>query len=126
MRSLTANAIFSAVTRGGAAVLASVMLAGAVAVPAQAETETMTVWEVDMRGRPPYQRTRVEVPVVDVAAMETAATETVTVWTVDRRGKPPYQRRREEVPVIDAASLEVSTDDDRGTDFRGRPPFRRH
>lgn len=88
--------------------------------------ETQTVWRVDMRGRPPYNREAVTVPVVDSAVMETAQLggETVTVWQVDRSGKPPFKRRQVEVPVIDAAVLET-LEDDAGTRFRGRPPFKR-
>jgi hypothetical protein len=102
---------------------------------ANSDAPTMTVWEVDMSGRPPYRRTRIEVPVVDVAALETPAagtTETTTVWEVVRRGKPPYSRRQVEVPVVDAAALEtleggeVDAVEESAPHFRGRPPFRRH
>lgn len=90
---------------------------------------TTTTWRVDARGRPPFDRTRVEVPVVDVAAVETLSAEpveTVTIWAVDHSGKPPYKRTRIEVPVVDASSLQLEGDGERGTRFRGKPPFRRH
>lgn len=134
-------------TRRGIA-LAGTLLAGSALAVASAQAEqdalssvangdapTMTVWEVDMSGRPPYRRTRVEVPVLDVAALETPrtdVTETTTVWEVDRSGKPPYSRRQVEVPVIDAAALETleagaaDAVEETSPRFRGRPPFRRH
>lgn len=98
--------------------------------PSAAETAASTErWEVDTRGRPPYERRLVETPVVDVAAIETIPgppVETITVWQVDRSGKPPFKRRRVEVPVVDAAALQLESDEEEGTVFRGRPPFRRH
>jgi hypothetical protein len=127
MRSFTSRSLVAA---GGRLALATATLTAAAAMPALAapdpEAETMTVWEVDTRGRPPFQRSSAEVPVVDVAAIEAAIPETVTVWTVDHRGKPPYRRRHEEVPVVDAASLELSGEQKPATVFRGRPPFSRH
>ena len=88
---------------------------------------TETTWQVDARGRPPFARRQVELPVVDVAAIESMeGIETVTVWQVDTSGRPPYDRRRVEVPVVDAASLEVVAEEQRRPDFRGRPPFRRN
>ena len=86
--------------------------------PAAAERtaqETVTVWEIDTSGRPPFERRRVEVPVADAASLEAAgsAQETVTAWAVDYSGRPPFRRSMEEVPVIDAASLEVENTADR-------------
>jgi hypothetical protein len=86
--------------------------------PTAAETtarETMTVWEIDHSGRPPFERRRVEVPVADVASLESAGgvQETVRAWVVDYSGRPPFRRSMEEVPVIDAASLEVENAADR-------------
>jgi hypothetical protein len=91
-------------------------------------TETVTVWQVDMSGKPPYKRERVQVPVVDTARLEVTGepVEMVTVWTVDRSGKPPFKRTREEVPVIDVAALSPEDVAEEGTVFRGRPPFKRH
>lgn len=90
-------------------------------------TETTTVWQVDMSGKPPYKRERVEVPVIDTARLEVTGEpmEMVTVWQVDRSGKPPFKRTREEVPVIDVAAMDVESVNSEA-DFRGRPPFRRH
>lgn len=102
--------------------------AAAEETPFASGVATKTVWQVDMSGRPPYSRTRVEVPVVDAAAMEVSeyAGETTTVWVREHRGRPPFDRRRVEVPVVDAAALEIDSEADEGTTFRGRPPFRRH
>lgn len=66
--------------------------------------ETVTVWQVDTSGHPPFQRTRVEVPVTDVAEAEVVETE--RVWTTDFRGRPPFQRGYRDLPVVDAASME--------------------
>ena len=72
------------------------------------EQETVTVWQVDTSGRPPFQRTRAEVPVADVAAAEVVETE--RVWTTDFSGRPPFQRGYQDLPVIDAASMEPEFD----------------
>jgi hypothetical protein len=71
--------------------------------------ETITVWEVDTSGRPPFERRRVEVPVADTASAETV-TETVTVWTADYSGRPPFRRSYQSVPVVDAASFEAGAE----------------
>lgn len=111
--------------------LAGVAAAAAVPFTAQAEQmssrDTVTVWQVDSSGRPPFKRERVEVPVVDTAALEqrSEAVETAVVWTVDRSGKPPYTRRREELPITDIAAAEAGSAPE-ATTFRGRPPFKRH
>jgi hypothetical protein len=62
--------------------------------------ETVKVWEVDTSGHPPFKRTLVEVPVADVARLETVETE--RVWHVDYSGRPPFTRSYEELPVVDA------------------------
>lgn len=93
------------------------------------DVETTTVWKVDMRGKPPYARQRVEVPVINAARLEVAdegAGETVKVWTVDRSGKPPYRRQLEELPVSDVAAMQVEAENVEEVKFRGRPPFNRH
>ena len=86
---------------------------------------TEYVWNVDMRGHPPFKRERVPVQTVDVASIETVVTETVTIRDRDYRGRPPFKRRVTEVPVVDTAAIEMEEEKPR-TDFRGRPPFRRH
>ena len=88
------------------------LLASLAAIPATAETNggpTVTVWEVDTSGRPPFERRRVEVPVADAASMEmnTASVETVRVWSADYSGRPPFRRSYQDVPVVDAASVET-------------------
>lgn len=82
--------------------------------PAAAETiagETVTVWEIDYSGRPPFERRQVEVPVADAASLESTniLQETVRAWVVDYSGRPPFRRSLQEVPVVDAASLEMET-----------------
>jgi hypothetical protein len=110
--------------------LATVLGASGMAFAAGPAQETVTVWQVDTSGRPPYKRERVELPVVDTARMELTAdadVETVRVWTVDRSGKPPYQRRFEELPVTDIAAMELEAEQAaKDVRFRGRPPFQRH
>ena len=103
------------------------------ATASDSATTVEHVWKVDMRGKPPYKRERVAVPVVDVAAMEVDAGysgeysgEMVTVWERETSGRPPFQRQRVEVPVVDAASMELTEEPEPSTDFRGRPPFKRH
>lgn len=93
------------------------------------DVETTTRWEVDTRGKPPYSRKRVEVPVVDTARLEVAdeSTETVKVWTIDRSGKPPYKRAFEELPVSEVSAMSVeAAEAAEPVQFRGRPPFKRH
>ena len=127
MNTFTQFARLMAVTGIAATSALATSSACAEAQTAQSGATMQTVWTVDSRGRPPFQRSRIEVPVVDVAAMETPeAMEMTTVWSVDRTGHPPFKRKRIEVPVIDAASLEVSGDTDTGPRFRGKPPFKRH
>lgn len=84
-------------------------------------TETVERWQVDMRGKPPYKRELVRVPVVEAARLEVETVETETRMNTEFGGKPPFRRRVEEVPI---------TGDDNSSDssgqFRGRPPFYRH
>ena len=120
---LGATALLAAV---GSVALAPFATADTAAPGASATTHT---WEVDMRGKPPYRRERVEVPVVDVAAIEIDSEydgETVTVWERETSGRPPFGRQRVEVPVVDAAAMELVEVPEPRTDFRGRPPFKRH
>jgi hypothetical protein len=110
-----------------AALAASAQLASAETLTQNGETTT--VWKVEMRGKPPYARQRVEVPVVNAARLEVAdegAVETVKVWTIDRSGKPPYRRQLEELPVSDVAAMQVEAENVEDVKFRGRPPFNRH
>ena len=92
------------------AALGTGLAAALLASPVFAENSgkaTAKVWEVDMSGRPPFQRTLVEAPVIDAASMEIDGNvETELVWTTDFSGAPPFKRTLEELPVIDAASLE--------------------
>ncbi|EED36573.1 hypothetical protein NOR51B_2525 [Luminiphilus syltensis NOR5-1B] len=99
------------------------------AQPMEQDIETTTLWEVDMRGKPPYARKRIEVPVVDTARLEIADenAETVRVWTIDRSGKPPFKRRFEELPVSEVSAMSVeAAEAAEPVQFRGRPPFNRH
>jgi hypothetical protein len=94
-----------------------------------AASDVQYVWEVDMRGKPPYERKRVALPLVDVASIEVDSQytgETVTIWEREHSGRPPFKRERIEVPVVDAASMEVSDEPASEPVFRGRPPFKRH
>ncbi len=106
-----------------AGILASLLVAPALAdVSGQ---DTAKVWQVDMSGRPPYQRTLVDVPVIDAAAMEIdAAVETELVRTTDFRGKPPFRRSLEALPVIDAASLEAGAQDEGQRNVKAKPFFK--
>ena len=87
-------------------------------------------WAVDTSGRPPFKRERVPVeavPEVDMAAMETTqGGATHVVWERSSSGRPPFSRSRVEVPIVDTASIELTSDSDSKTQFRGRPPFKRH
>ncbi len=116
-----------AITLAIAAIVAGGPAAFADTTATSSLTETTTVWQVDMSGKPPFKRERVEIPVVDTARLEVTGEpiETVTVWQIDRSGKPPFRRTREEVPVIDVAAAEIEADAGEA-DFRGRPPFKRH
>lgn len=104
------------------------LAAAMVSAPALAEVSqeaTIKVWEVDMSGRPPYQRKLVEVPAIDAASMETnAPVETVMVRTVDFRGAPPFRRTTREVPVIDAASLEADIQSEVQRAVKAKPFFK--
>lgn len=92
--------------------------------------ETVRVMKVDHSGRPPFQREFVEVPVTDIAALEpvdqSAAGETVEVLVTDFSGRPPYQREWVELSVADIAAVEAAEEATPKTQFRGRPPFKRH
>jgi len=117
----------------GAALAAALILSPNLSAASQEAADsarTVTVWEVDRSGHPPFPRRRVEVPVVDAAVLESIAEESVATlerWHVERSGKPPFERRRMEMPVVDAAAMEIldAEEADRPR-FRGRPPFRRH
>ncbi|MEM1112296.1 MAG: hypothetical protein AAGI11_10345 [Pseudomonadota bacterium] len=70
------------------------LAASLISLPSVAESskqETAKVWEVDTTGRPPYQRQLVEVPVIDVASMETV-TASRNAKTTDYTGRPPFRR----------------------------------
>ena len=110
------------------AVLASCTFAIGGAPAAFAEQQTVTTWEVDMQGRPPYERRRVVLPVVDAASVsaERGQVETERRRVVVFSGKPPFRRQVVELEVVDAAALETVDDGEKRTLFRGRPPFRRH
>lgn len=105
------------------------LFATLVAAPSIADDstqETMKVWSVDLSGRPPFQRTLVEAPVIDAAAMEIDANvETELVWTTDFSGKPPFRRSLEELPVIDAASLEADAQSEVERAVMPKPFFKR-
>jgi hypothetical protein len=91
------------------------------------DQEMVKVWSIDFSGRPPFSRQLIELPVADVARLETSGEiiETERVWTVKKSGKPPFRRRFEDIPVIDAASLEVNEAD---SSTRKKPlgSFKRH
>ena len=111
------------------AALSTGIVAALLSAPALAEHSTKTtvkVWEVDMSGRPPYQRTLVDMPVIDTASMEidTANIETERVWTTDFSGKPPFKRSMQELPVIDAASLEADIEGDVSRAVKAKPFFK--
>ena len=83
-----------------------------VPLPALAETsqvETVRVWDIDTSGRPPFKRRLVEVPVADVARLESTSepAATITRRVVDFSGRPPFRRSTQELPVIDTARLEA-------------------
>lgn len=106
-----------------AALFASMLAAPAISEVSQ--QETAKVWQVDMSGRPPYQRTLVDAPVIDAAAMEIDANaETQLVWTTDYSGKPPFRRSLEELPVIDAASLEADVQSEVERAVKAKPFFK--
>lgn len=115
--------------------LSVVVLCGSLAVPAHAaETDASgQAWQVDMRGKPPYKRTRTAAPEIDLASMEVDAAknaETVVVWQRDTAGRPPFARQRVELPLIDSAAMETGNIDDGASQSSvlrtGRPPFKRH
>ena len=90
--------------------------------------EMTKVWKVDFRGRPPFKRELVEIPVADVAALEieNKIVETEVSWQVDYSGRPPFKRRLLEIPVIDAASLEIEAEDQSRIKRRPLGSFKRH
>ena len=53
--------------------------------------ETEVIWERSNRGAPPFSRQRVEVPVVDAAALEIGP---VGSSEVQFRGRPPFKRHK--------------------------------
>ena len=85
--------------------------------------EEVTIVTVDFKGKPPFKRRTVTLPVADVAALE--ATKTTRVRSVDFKGRPPFRRNIETVNVVDMAVLEPAGEQSR-TSFRGRPPFKRN
>ncbi len=110
------------------AVLGTGLAAALLATPALAEHSdkaTAKVWEVDMSGRPPYQRTLIDAPVIDTASMEiNSNVETELVWTTDFTGAPPFKRTREALPVIDAASLEADIQGEAKRAVKAKPFFK--
>ncbi len=111
------------------AALSAGLAAACLATPALAEQSTETtakVWQVDMSGRPPYQRTLVEMPVIDTASMEVdvSSVETERVWTTDFSGPPPFKRSMQEMPVIDAASLEADIEGEVSRAVKAKPFFK--
>ena len=70
--------------------------------------ETVKVWRVDSKGKPPFKRTLVEVSVADVARLESMGEiRTEKVRVVDFRGKPPFRRVTREMQVVETAALEA-------------------
>lgn len=84
---------------------------------------TVSVWDIDTSGRPPFKRRRIEVPVADVASFEMEPVETVTKWKADYSGKPPYRRSYQELPVVDSQG-EMASDSGSG-DVVPRPFYKR-
>ena len=84
---------------------------------ASEDKETVAVWSVDYKGKPPFKRTIKRVPVSDVAQLEEQQ-EMVAV-KVKRGSKPPFKRSTELLPVADVAQFET-VDDKPKTDFRGK------
>lgn len=76
-------------------ILASAVLAATAQASGQAgdytatTPETVRVWTVDTRGKPPYKRRVEELPVTDLAAKETGETGDSDTPV---KGRPPYQR----------------------------------
>lgn len=104
-----------------------------VAAEREAGSDMARIHSVDYRGKPPFRRMVTDLPAAEVARLEAVATpdgaETVTITT--RRGlahgKPPYRRVTRTLPVTEVARLELfAQEEPRGTDFSGRPPFKRH
>ena len=95
------------------AMIATALLAASQAATADNHTHTdatvverVTITKTDFRGRPPFKRTRSQVPVADLAVLEPqTAGEMVMVSKVDRRGRPPFRRYDALVPV---AALEAA------------------
>ena len=59
------------------------------------------------------------------AAGETRNNEMVDIQVVDYAGKPPFKRSSDCVETVDLAQFEV-TNEEKTTQFSGRPPFKRH
>ena len=95
----------------------------AMTIPGVQAEEFVTQWSVDTQGKPPYKRTLKQVPVSDIAQLESDS-EMVTVYHVDTRGKPPYKRGFKTMQVSDIAELEIIDTANR-TDFSGKPPYKR-
>ena len=116
------------ITIAGVVLATTATFAGSVSAESAKDGAVEHRWVVDTQGRPPFKRERVPVETVDLASMEVESTSfgTEIVWDRDSRGRPPFKRQRVEVPVVDIASMEVTEVAKPGTNFRGRPPFRRH
>lgn len=70
--------------------------------------QTLRVWQVDYSGKPPFKRSLVAAPTIDVARLESlGVVETRRLRTVDFSSRPPFRRRYQDVPILDAASLET-------------------
>ena len=107
---------------------ATTVLADTTDSAGNAAVETVKVWKVDFSGRPPFKRELIELPVADVAALETEnkIVEFERSWQVDYSGKPPFKRRFLDVPVIDAASLEFEPVEDSNVRKRPVGSIKRH
>ncbi len=98
--------------------IATALVAASQAVAAEnhtsvvaADAEMVTITKTDFRGRPPFKRTRTQVPVSDLAVLEPQTTgEMVMVSKVDRRGRPPFRRYDAMVPVAELEAAAASSD----------------
>lgn len=90
--------------------ISAMMLVGASplapAVDSNSNVETVTEQTVDYRGKPPFRRSRAELPVTDVARLDVTPVRGGAKF----RGRPPFNRRAPASPSVDVARLDVLPD----------------
>jgi len=99
----------------------AVLTSGSVVSAQECTENCVSTWVTDFSGKPPFKRTLVQMPVVEVAEVEVVESEPVfvEVKTVDFKGKPPFKRRVETLEQVEVLEVEVVSEDDSEETRRG-------